>query len=150
MKKVILVFMLSSLIAGCGMGSNEAVKQNQTGDKSEIAAGELAPSLSEKEPLLFEYKVKNQTEKEISLEFTSSQRFDYSVLDSDGKEIYLFSSVALYLQEMGEEDLQQGEELVYDIDLKDLGLKTGEYEVKAWMTPKDGKEFVVSKVFIIK
>ncbi len=67
MKKAILIFLLGILIAGCGMGNKEAGNQSKSGNNSGIAAGEMVPSLEEKSPLLFEYTVKNQTEKESLL-----------------------------------------------------------------------------------
>jgi hypothetical protein len=139
------------MIAGCGMGTIEPV-QNQNGNTNGkgIVAGEMVPSLIEKGPLLYEYQVKNQTEKEVTLEFTSSQRFDYSVQTKEGKEVFLFSSVVSFLQALGEEKVKQGEELVYEMNLLDLQLAQGEYKLTAWMTPKEGKKYSVTTKFTIE
>ncbi|WP_081742118.1 BsuPI-related putative proteinase inhibitor [Mesobacillus boroniphilus] len=81
---------------------------------------------------------------------TSSQRYDYSVKTKDGKEVFLFSSVASFLQVLGEEKLKQGESLTYDIDLHELSLEQGEYTLTVWMTPKGGKKYEVSKEFTVQ
>ena len=114
MRRVWMILLLGILITGCGTGnnvpSNGSDGEITTGGKG-IVAGEMAASLTEKSPLIFQYEVKNQTKEEITLEFTSSQRFDYSVKTKDGEEIFLFSSVASFLQALGEETVKQGEAL---------------------------------------
>jgi hypothetical protein len=151
MIKAVLIFLVGIMLVGCGMGAKESV-QNQNGNTngSGIVAGEMVPSLMEKTPLLYEYQIKNQTEEVVTLEFTSSQRFDYSVQTKDGKEIYLFSSVASFLQALGEEKVKQGEELKYEINLHDLQLAQGEYMLTAWMTPKEGKKYSITTDFTIE
>ncbi|MBS8266254.1 intracellular proteinase inhibitor (BsuPI) [Mesobacillus boroniphilus] len=153
MKKLLMILLLGLLVTGCGTG-NKVSKDNQddgkNGGGAGIVAGEMAASLTEKSPLVFQYEVKNQTEEEVTLEFTSSQRYDYSVKTKDGKEIFLFSSVASFLQALGEETVKQGESLTYEIDLHELKLGKGDYILTAWMTPKDGKKFEVTKEFTVK
>ena len=113
-------------------------------------AGEMAASLTEESPLIFQYEVKNQTEEEVVLEFTSSQRYDYSVKTKDGKEVFLFSSVASFLQALGEEKVKQGEALSYEIDLHELSLEKGDYVLSVWMTPKGGKKYEMTKEFSVE
>ncbi|WP_226678550.1 BsuPI-related putative proteinase inhibitor [Mesobacillus jeotgali] len=153
MKKLLMVLLLGLLVTGCGTG-NKVTNDNQddgkNGGGAGIVAGEMAASLTEESPLIFQYEVKNQTEEEVTLEFTSSQRYDYSVKTKDGKEVFLFSSVASFLQALGEETVKQGESLTYDIDLHELNLEKGDYILTVWMTPKDGKKYEVSKEFTVQ
>lgn len=152
MKKIWMFLLLGILLTGCGTGnptsSNGSDGEVTTGGKG-IVAGEMAASLTEKSPLIFQYEVKNQTEEEVTLEFTSSQRFDYSVKTKEGKEIFLFSSVASFLQALGEETVKQGEALTYEIDLNELELEKGEYVLSAWMTPKEGQKYKVTTEFTV-
>ena len=97
-----------------------------------------------------QYEVKNQTEKEVKLEFSSSQRFDYSVETKTGEQVYLFSSLAMFIAVLGEETVKPGEILSYEIDLHGLDLKAGDYLLTAWMTPKEGKVYQVTKEFTVK
>jgi ABC-type molybdate transport system substrate-binding protein len=153
LKKLWIVWMLGIFLAGCGAGGQAGLNEAdaETNDKgSGVVAGEMAPSLTEKSKLEYQYEVKNQTEKEVTLEFTSSQRFDYSVETAEGEEVFLFSSVASFLQVLGEETVKQGAALTYDIDLRDLNLKTGNYLLTAWMTPKEGPAFKVTKEITVE
>lgn len=151
MKKLAIVILIGILLTGCGTGvNNESNGSNENTNGSGMVSGEGSSSIVEKNPLHYEYIVKNETEEVVKLEFTSSQRFDYSVRTKDGKEIFLFSSIAAFLQALGEEELKQGEELVYEIDLTDLNLEKGEYILSVWMTPKDGEKYKVSKDIVIK
>jgi hypothetical protein len=149
MKITVLALLLAIIITGCGTGNKDA-GQNTNGSGNGIVAGGMVPTLLEKSPLVYQYQVKNQTEEVVILEFTSSQRFDYSVETKNGEQLFLFSSVASFLTVLGEEEVKQGEELKYEIDLNDLKLSQGEYVLTAWMTPKDGKMYTVSKEFTIE
>ncbi|NKE05966.1 MULTISPECIES: BsuPI-related putative proteinase inhibitor [Mesobacillus] len=149
MKKILMVLLMGLLVTGCGT-ENQVSNNDQNQGGAGIVAGEMAASLTEESPLIFQYEVKNQTEEEVVLEFTSSQRYDYSVKTKEGKEVFLFSSVASFLQALGEETVKQGESLTYDIDLHELNLEKGDYILTAWMTPKDGKKYEVSKEFTVE
>ncbi|WLR54876.1 BsuPI-related putative proteinase inhibitor [Mesobacillus subterraneus] len=149
MKKLLMILLLGLLVTGCGT-ENQVSNNNQDKRGAGIVAGEMAASLTEESPLIFQYEVKNQTEEEVTLEFTSSQRYDYSVKTKDGKEVFLFSSVASFLQALGEEAVKQGESLTYDIDLHELNLEKGDYILTVWLTPKGGKKFEVSKEFTVQ
>ncbi|GAM15720.1 BsuPI-related putative proteinase inhibitor [Mesobacillus selenatarsenatis] len=149
MKKLLMILLLGLLMTGCGTG-NQVSNNSENKGGAGIVAGEIAASLTEESPLIFQYEVKNQTEEEVTLEFTSSQRYDYSVKTKDGKEVFLFSSVASFLQALGEEKLKQGESLTYDIDLHELNLEKGDYILTVWMTPKGGKKYEMSKEFTVQ
>jgi ABC-type molybdate transport system substrate-binding protein len=149
MKKLWMLLLLGLLITGCGTG-NQVSNNDEDKGGAGIVAGEMAASLTEESPLIFQYEVKNQTEEEVTLEFTSSQRYDYSVKTKDGNEVFLFSSVAAFLQVLGEEKLKQGDSLTYEINLHELSLEKGEYILTAWMTPKNGKKYEVTKEFTVQ
>jgi ABC-type molybdate transport system substrate-binding protein len=149
MKKLLMILLLGLLVTGCGTG-NQVSNNDEDKGGAGIVAGEMAAKMTEESPLIFQYEVKNQTEEEVTLEFTSSQRYDYSVKTKDGKEVFLFSSVASFLQALGEETVKQGESLTYDISLQELNLDKGDYILTVWMTPKDGKKFEVTKEFTVQ
>ncbi|WP_209120982.1 BsuPI-related putative proteinase inhibitor [Alkalihalobacillus sp. BA299] len=147
--KVLLLLVLAFMLSGCGLG-NETTGQDPNSGASEIAEGGMAVSLMEKNSLIFNYEITNQSDEVVTMEFSSSQRIDYSVTTKDGKEIYLFSSVATFLQALGEEELKSGEKLEYVIDLNELNLEEGEYLLDVWMTPRDGTVYKVVKAFIVE
>ncbi|WP_226667693.1 BsuPI-related putative proteinase inhibitor [Metabacillus litoralis] len=152
MKKNWCIVLIILLLSGCGTGntnSDTTKEGGNNGEQSEIVAGDMVPSLIETSPFNFTYKVMNQTEEVVELEFSSSQRVDYQVKTKEGKEIYLFSSTASFLAALGTEKIKQGEEFIYNIDLSDLNLSKGEYELFVWMTPKEGKKYEVSIDFTV-
>jgi hypothetical protein len=153
MKKLWIILLLGALLSGCGtenkVSRDEPVNGTDKGGQG-IVAGEMAASMTQQSPLIFDYEVKNQTEQEVTLKFTSSQRYDYSVKTKDGEEIFLFSSTAAFLQALGEETLKQGDSLTYVIDLKDLSLEKGDYILSVWMTPKQGPKYKVEKQFSVE
>lgn len=149
MKKLLMVLLLGLLVTGCGT-EKQVSNNDQDQGGAGIVAGEMAASLTEESPLNFQYEVNNQTEEEVVLEFTSSQRYDYSVKTKDDKEVFLFSSVANFLQALGEEKVKQGEALSYEIDLHELSLEKGDYVLSVWMTPKGGKKYEVTKEFSVE
>lgn len=102
-----------------------------------IAEGTVESSLKKSDEGIYLFTVKNQTEREIVMKFSSSQRFDFTVKSSDGKTVYQFSSVAMFAQAMGEETVKQGGELSYELNLNEAGLKKGTYTLEAWMTPEE-------------
>ncbi|QDP39930.1 BsuPI-related putative proteinase inhibitor [Radiobacillus deserti] len=127
-------------------------KVNGSGDQGSegIVAGEVEATLREVAPLQYVYTLKNQTEKPVKLDFTSSQRYDFSVETKEGKQVYLYSSTASFIQALGEEEIKQAEELSYTLDLNQLGLSSGDYVLTAWMTPKEGKKYKVSTEFTVE
>lgn len=154
MKKLsIILLLLGILVSGCGTENKVANDKpvNGTGGGGHgIVAGEVAASLTPQSPLVFHYEVKNQTEQEVTLEFTSSQRYDYSVKNKDGEEIFLFSSTAAFLQALGEVTIKQGETLSYVIDLKRLSLEKGDYTLTVWMTPTGGPKYKAEQEFSVE
>ncbi|MBM7573418.1 BsuPI-related putative proteinase inhibitor [Aquibacillus albus] len=144
---IVLFSIFSLLLVGCGVGNVDASKNNNQNDEK---VGEMVPSLEETSPLIFSYTITNQSKNEVTLEFSSSQRFDYAVYNDKGEQIYLFSSLASFLQVVGEEKVKPGEKLEYTIDINEIGLSPGNYTLSAWMTPKTGKKYEVSQEFNVE
>ncbi|RIW39011.1 hypothetical protein D3H55_01270 [Bacillus salacetis] len=167
-KLIALMVVLFSIgmTAACGMsveqgedsGTNESGNGSQGNEGNEepddeiggeeggqgIVAGEIEPSLTKNENGQFVYTVKNQTEEEVTFQFSSSQRYDFAVKDSSGKQIYLYSSAAAFMQVLGEETLAQGEELSYTIKLPPGEELKGGTTLEVWLTPKGGKKAPIS------
>jgi hypothetical protein len=153
---MVLLFTLG-MTAACGMsveqgensGTEETSNDEQGNEDNEetinedggqgIVAGEMEPTLTKNESGQFVYTVKNQTEQEVTFEFTSSQRYDYAVKDGSGETVFLYSSAAAFMQVLGEETLAQGEELSYTIELPPGEDFEGGTTLEVWLTPKGGK-----------
>lgn len=129
---------------GAGNGS-EGDGENTEEDRGQgIVAGEIEPSITKNDNGQFVYTIKNQTEKEVTFEFTSSQRYDYAIKNASGETVFLYSSVAAFMQVMGTETLAQGEERSYTIELPPAQDFEGGNMLEVWLTPKGGKTAPVS------
>ncbi|MGD6856549.1 BsuPI-related putative proteinase inhibitor [Bacillus infantis] len=149
------ILVLTLVLAGCGTSAenNEPGKETENNTNrggSGIIAGSVEPELHKQSSLNYMYTIKNQTEKEVEMKFPTSQRFDYSVKDKDGAEVFLFSSAAFFLQAEGEEVLKPAEELNYDINLSQLKLAPGTYTLEAWMTQQDGEDYKVTEEITVQ
>lgn len=151
--KKILVFMIAvNFLGGCGTEREvkPVVSTGQVEGNMDTVQGEVVSKLKEVSPLLFHYNVKNDSGKEITLDFSSSQRFDYSIINSNGEEVFLFSSVSSFLQVIGKEVLTPGDQLSFDINVNDVELSKGKYTLNAWMTPRTGKAYSSSIEFTVE
>lgn len=106
----------------------------------EIVAGKLETTISHSPNkdggLDFKFVVKNQTEHEMMLDFTSGQRFDYVIRDSKGEVVKTYSADKLFMQALGKETLKQGEEWVLTDTIDSLP-KGVEYTLEFWVTSKE-------------
>jgi hypothetical protein len=147
-----MFFIALFIITGCGAERKveHVVTSGNEEENMNPEQGEVVSTLNEISPLVFQYHVKNKSGKEIILDFTSSQRFDYSIVNSNGEEVFLFSSVSSFLQVIGKEELTPGDQLSFDINVKDVELSKGNYTLHAWMTPRTGKAYSSSIEFSIE
>jgi len=153
LRAIISLVITMFILFGCGNG-HIGEKQQGGGNNAEsdqdIVVDKMVSSITEISPLQYEYKVKNQTQETITLEFTSSQRVDYSVSTKEGQELFLYSSTASFLAALGEETIAPGEEFQYKINLTELNLQKGEYILTVWMTPEEGASFKITKEFTLE
>jgi len=81
-------------------------------------------------------QVKNQNERPITLTYSSGQRFDIKFYKA-GKLVYTWSQDKLFIQEVTEKTIIQGESEVYEVNLSDLPLEKGSYEYEFYSTAKE-------------
>jgi len=159
MKRFLFIFILIMVVINGLLGCNAttgkeniAVGQEKNPKEKEsigMVAEEMMASLVDLGNGRFQYSIKNQTEKEKTFQFTSSQRFDYAVKTTKGQQVYLFSSVALFMNVLGEETLNPGNELTYDIDLTELNLEKGTYILEVWLTAEEAENYKKVTEFVV-
>lgn len=81
----------------------------------------------------------------LVLNFSSSQRFDVSVYDSQGREIYRWSRGKAFLTVMGREEIRGERTWVAEIPVMDL--PKGDYAVRAWLTPMEGHAWSATTLY---
>ncbi|MCX7604716.1 MAG: BsuPI-related putative proteinase inhibitor [Bryobacteraceae bacterium] len=77
--------------------------------------------------------IRHTLEWPLVLNFSSSQRFDLSVYDSQGREIYRWSRDKAFLTVMGREEIRG--ERTWAAEIPMALFPRGDYAVRAWLTP---------------
>lgn len=151
------LFIITSL-AACGTSENGTTEPKKivTGSNGEapvgIVAGQLTPSLEKvmKEgKLTYIFTIKNDKDVEDVLKYTSSQQYDYKLIDSKGNIAYTYSMDKLFMQATSEQTVKQGEIVQFEIDLsEDLKkLAPGTYQFEVWSTATDREELKAKSEF---
>ena len=150
----LLLLLLALFAAACGMeeDAEEKPEEPETNESTSggIAAGEPEPAIQQLDDETYLYTVKNQTEKPLTFDFTSSQRYDFALLDESGEQVFLQSSVSMYAQALGEETIKQAEELSYELEVPPLDLEAGTYTLEAWLTPEQGPAFRTETEYVVE
>lgn len=133
-----LLLIVLLVLAACGTGNGEEDGGESSGNQ---ATGEMKSMIEQLDDDTYRYTVANKTEEAITFHFTSGQRFDFSLTDDAGEQVFLFSSVSSFIQAMGEETVEPGEELKYELDIPQLDLEAGSYKLEAWLTPEEGPAY---------
>ncbi|MDE0584892.1 BsuPI-related putative proteinase inhibitor [Planococcus sp. A6] len=135
----LIVLIAAILLAACGTESDNLPEDPDSG--GEIIEGEVTSTIEETDNGTYRYTVKNDTQEAVTFNFTSGQRYDFTLTDEQGIEVFRMSSVSMYTQALGEEILRQGEELQYEIQVPEANLEPGTYTLEVWMTPTQGANY---------
>lgn len=135
----LLLLIAAMLLAACGTESDNLPEDPESG--GEIIEGEVTSTIEETDNGTYRYTVKNDTQEAVTFNFTSGQRYDFTLTDEQGIEVFRMSSVSMYTQALGEEILRQGEELQYEIQVPEANLEPGTYTLEVWMTPTQGTNY---------
>lgn len=135
----LIVLIAAILLAACGTESDNLPEDPDSG--GEIIEGEVTSTIEETGNGTYRYTVKNDTQEAVTFNFTSGQRYDFTLTDEQGNEVFRMSSVSMYTQALGEEILRQGEQLQYEIQVPEANLEPGTYTLEVWMTPTQGANY---------
>ncbi|MGB9611269.1 MAG: BsuPI-related putative proteinase inhibitor [Bryobacteraceae bacterium] len=81
----------------------------------------------------------------LVLTFSSSQRFDLSAYDAEGREVYRWSAGRAFLTVMGREEIRGERTWVAEIPVADW--PKGDYAIRAWLTPQEGHAWSASVLY---
>lgn len=145
MKKTIIgwlfLLMAAWVLAACGNESDDLPEEPETDSGGEQIESEITSTVEDTGDGTYSYVVKNDTEEAMTFNFTSGQRYDFTLTDEQGNEAFRMSSISMYTQALGEEILRQGEELQYDFQIPEANLEPGTYELEVWLTPTEGENY---------
>lgn len=95
----------------------------------------------------FLYELTNTTDQVITLTFSSSQRYDYTIYNSSGEIVKTYSDNLFFLTVLGEVRIFPNKSLTYSFQVKDLPI--GEYEIVFWLVATNiGLETVACKFIV--
>ncbi|ANU21578.1 hypothetical protein BBI15_16025 [Planococcus plakortidis] len=135
----LMALFAAMVLAACGTESDNQPEDPAPG--GEIIEGEVTSTIEETGNGTYRYTVKNDTQEAVTFNFTSGQRYDFTLTDEQGNEVFRMSSVSMYTQALGEEILRQGEELQYEIQVSEANLEPGTYTLEVWLTPTEGTTY---------
>lgn len=95
--------------------------------------------------LLVRMTLRHTLEWPLRLSFSSSQRFDVSAYDADGKEFYRWSRGRAFLTVMGREEIRGEKTWVAEIPISEW--PAGDYAIRAWLTPLEGHAWSASAFY---
>jgi hypothetical protein len=113
----------------CGHASAGNVSGLTTnGIELRLAAGRSAYRPGE--PITFTVRVRNETDHPVELDFPTAQRFDVTLKNSAGREVWRWSSERMFAQQIGRETLPPRGERTFTATV-DEPLAPGQYTAAA-------------------
>ena len=153
MRKRFIYFVLIFILSACGTSpNNESIAPSEsppvTGsdgmdeeedkgfdEKIDLKKGKLSSeeldSYAEFKGSTFLFSVSNQSNNDVDIVFSSSQEFDYIVLDENGAKVKQLSDGMMYTQAMKEIVLGPGDILKYEVSAEEVtnDLPSGSYTI---------------------
>lgn len=136
---------LMAMLAGCGTDPDATTTEGKSGAvEVSIVEGSLKTDIAKVEGSEYKYvfSIQNDTEKDQTLIYPSSQEYDYTIKDGSGNILYTYSMDKSFLQVVKEVVVKPGERLDFELDLTE-GLpyiETGTYTVEVWATLKNSND----------
>ncbi|WP_176483808.1 BsuPI-related putative proteinase inhibitor [Bacillus sp. FJAT-45066] len=92
-----------------------------------------------------QFQVENKEDRVVTLQFMTSQYYDYEIYSKSGEFIYRYSDGKSFLQVLKDVPLAPNESVSYDISLPEL--EKGEYTLVVRLTARDMQYLQVEKEF---
>ncbi len=148
--KAVSTAVLVITLVGCGTTVNTSkddTDKNNSGSGNEnsgIVAGSVVPSLTPegpKENHHYIFELKNDTTEDITLTMTSSQEYEYHLINDKGVAVYTYSADKIFAQMIQEKILKPGETVELEIDASEglSKLPAGTYTLEVNATANEGE-----------
>ena len=118
------------------IGDIEREKEEKNPDNSGIAYIAPVYEIVEQDQDKIRIQIKNQSETDMVLNYTSSQKFDIKFMQN-GKHVYTWSSDKSFMQMMSKKIVKPGESEEYTIELKGLPLEKGQYDFEFYSVAQE-------------
>jgi hypothetical protein len=125
----VIVFSIIFLLSNIGRESSEEMYTSKIIDGSIDATLAIISAAHEKPR--FVYKITNNTRAPLTLEFPTSQQYEYVVRDEQRNVVEKYSDGKMFLQVLKKVTIQPNEYLSYEIELqKEM---KGRYSLEIWL-----------------
>ena len=131
MKMIILVIIAIMVFSGLGFwlvasGNTTSEERNMNYGIS-MSTDKISYSVGE--PVIMTLKIFNYTEEDIAFHFNTGQRYDFTIEDEEGSEIWRWSEDKMFTMALGEETLGSANpEIIYKAEYKGK-LSPGYYKI---------------------
>lgn len=154
--KILSAITLATIItAACGSGEvdQKVGGDDKTGyetpndnENKEVITTEVVSTDLQFSDGFYTFTLKNNSDQDVDLTFSSSQEYEFQIKDSSGTIIYTYSMDKMFLQQIVEKKLTPGEEYVMSVDVEAFSsLEAGTYTLEIWSMAKEA-EGLSSKV----
>ncbi|MCK0472675.1 BsuPI-related putative proteinase inhibitor [Halalkalibacter sp. APA_J-10(15)] len=143
MKKIYIWvgMVLLLILSACGQGSNSPT--TGIGGEEEVSDWSYDVEVDQRDDELdVTMTVTNHQENESNLDFSSGQKYEITLRDESGEEVYRYSEGKMFTMAIVIETVSPGESLSFTEKVSLEGLEEGEYELEAELLiiAIDGKE----------
>ena len=139
-KLILSAILISTFLMGCSTKTDSPSGEIDLDAKSLENTNEegytvgLHPKENEKNSYIF--TIKNVGSEPMKLNFPSTQKFDFSIKNKDGEEIYRYGFNHSFAQVLTEEIIAPNESIEYEIYIEDKikDLEPGSYNLEVWLS----------------
>lgn len=96
------------------------------------------PAYQPGQPIRIAFEVTSRGDKAVRLDFSNAQRFDVTIADEAGREVWRWSAGRMFAQMLGQEILgAEMRHLTYEPTFTDV-LRPGPHRIRAWLMDGSG------------
>lgn len=136
------ILLATILTTACGSGKidKKVGGDNQTGyetpieNDSEVINEDIISTELDFSDGFYTFTLKNISDKDVDLTFSSTQEYEYQIKDDTGNVVYTYSMDKMFGQMIVEKTLTAGEEYRIDVDVDIFSsLEAGTYTLEVWL-----------------
>jgi hypothetical protein len=128
-KRLLVMLLPVVLLMGCGKHERTEPDKEVSGGMENQEVVLSVDAIQEPEQIKFNMSLKNQSERSVEFQFSTGQKFELVVYDSDHKERYRYSKDKMFTQAFQNLTLEPGETYDFTDEWKEVP-EPGTYEVK--------------------
>ena len=102
-------------LSACGTRSEELVEQLEPANSVQVAVSVTSDrdTYAPGDAIELRLELQNDTDRPLVLDFSTSQRYDFTILGSEGDTVWSSSAGRNFMQMLGQETVQPGQNLLY-------------------------------------